>query len=140
MDMKLLRGTVFGGIFYFLLGWLVYGILLMDFFSANTNQCISKPPADMVWWAIIASNLVTALFLTLFLKWSGAKGVTDGLKTGALFGLLLALSFNLSSWSMTTLYKNFGSLIADVAVNTMVLAIEGMFIVLLWGKDKTVQD
>jgi hypothetical protein len=31
MDMKLLKGTLFGGIAYFLLGLLVYGILLMDF-------------------------------------------------------------------------------------------------------------
>ncbi len=43
--MKILRGTVFGGIAYFLLGWLVWGILLMDFFSANMNQCANRPRA-----------------------------------------------------------------------------------------------
>jgi hypothetical protein len=136
MNMKLLRGTVFGGIVYFLLGWLFYGILLMDFFSANMNQCASKPAGDMTWWAMIVSNLVTALLLTLILKWSGARSYVDGLKTGALFGILLTLSFDLSSWSMTTVYKNFGPLLADVAVSTMIIAVVGMMIVLLWGKEK----
>jgi len=82
MDMKILKGTLFGGIAYFLLGWLVYGILMMDFSLANYNQCMNRPEADMIWWAMIVSNLVYALFLTLILKWSGAKGLIDGLKTG----------------------------------------------------------
>ena len=137
MEMKILRGTIFGGIVYFLMGWLVYGILLMNFLTANMNQCASKPAADMAWWAIIASNLVTALFLTLFLKGSGASGIADGLKTGAIFGILLSLGFDLSSWSMTTMYKNFGSLVADVVISGLVLAIVGMIIVMLWGKEQS---
>jgi len=59
--MKILRGALFGGIVYFLLGWLVWGILLMDFFSASMNQCASRPDSEMVWWAIILSNLVIVL-------------------------------------------------------------------------------
>ncbi|MBG0858959.1 MAG: hypothetical protein IQL11_05605 [Bacteroidales bacterium] len=133
--MKILRGTLFGGIVYFLIGWLVYGILLMDLFSANMNQCAARPQGEMIWWAIIVSNLTSALLLTLFLKWSGAKGFLDGLKIGALFGFLVALTFDLSSWSMTTMYSNFGLLVADVAVSTVVLGIVGMAIVLLWGKE-----
>jgi hypothetical protein len=136
MNMKLLRGTVFGGISFFLLGWVLYGILFMDFFSENNNQCANKADGDMIWWAIIVSNLMTALLLTLILKWSGAKVILDGLKTGAIFGILLSLSLDLSFWSMTTIYNNFGTLLADVAVNTFMLAVVGMLIVLLWGKEK----
>jgi len=136
MNMKILRGTLFGGIVYFLIGWLVYGILLMDFMSANMNQCAARPAGDMLWWAIIVSNLSATLLLTLILKWSGAKGIPDGLKTGALFGFLFALTIDMSSWSMTTMYNNFGVLVADIAISTLVLAIVGMVIVLLWGKEK----
>jgi hypothetical protein len=136
MNMKILRGTVFGGIVYFLLGWLVYGILFMDFFSANMNQCANKPDGDMAWWAMIVSNLAAALLLTLILNWSRAKGIVDGLKTGAIFGFLFALSIDLSFWSMTTMYSNFGSLVVDLVVSTFVLAVVGMIIVLLWGKEK----
>jgi hypothetical protein len=137
MNMKLLRGTFFGGICFFLLGWVLYGILLVDFFSSRMNQCANKPDGVMIWWAIIVSNFITALLLTLILKWSGAKVILDGLKTGAIFGILLSLSLDLSFWSMTTMYPNFGTLLADVAVNTFMLAVVGMLIVLLWGKEKS---
>jgi hypothetical protein len=135
--MKIIRGTLFGGIAYFLMGWLVWGILLMDFYTANFNQCASRPEMEMIWWAMIVSNLTMALLLTLFLKWSGAKGIVDGLKIGALFGFLYSLSLNLGYYSMTTMFNNFTAIIVDVIVNTLVMAIIGLVIVLLWGKEKT---
>lgn len=137
MNMKIIRGTLFGGITYFLMGWLVWGILLMDFYTANFNQCASRPEMEMIWWALIVSNLTTALFLTLFLKWSGAKGIVDGLKTGAIFGFLYSLSLDLGYYSMTTMFNNFTAIIVDVIVNTLVMAVIGLVIVLLWGKEKT---
>ncbi len=133
--MKILRGTIFGGVFYFLLGWLVYGILLMDFFSTGMNQCLNRPEGDMVWWAIIVSNLAAAMLLTLVLKWSGAKGFIDGLKTGATLGFLYALIVNMSFLSMTTMFNNYGTLVADLIVSSLVFALTGMVIVLLWGKE-----
>jgi len=134
--MKILRGTLFGGISYFLLGWLVWGILLMDFFSGNMNQCANRPEDGMIWWAIILSNFVLALLLTLILSWARAKSINDGLKYGALFGLLYTSSFAFSSWSMTTMYTNPGAMLADILVSTIVLALVGMIIVLTWGRDK----
>ena len=112
--MKILRGTIFGGITYFILGWVIYGILLMDFTVNNFNQCAARPDGVMIGWAIIVSNFILALLLTLFLKWSGAKGVADGLKIGALFGLLMGLSIDLAQYSMTTMFNNFTALIVDV--------------------------
>ncbi len=135
--MKIVRGTIFGGISYFLLGWLVYGILLMDFMSANTNTCTSRPEAEMIWWAIIVSNLIFALLLTIVLKWSGASQIVDGIKTGALFGFLMGLSMDLGFYSMTTMYNNLTVLIVDVVVFTLLMAVVGMVIVLLWGKEKS---
>ncbi len=135
--MKIVRGTIFGGISYFLLGWLVYGILLMDFMSANTNTCASRPEAEMIWWAIIVSNLIFALLLTIVLKWSGASQIVDGIKTGALFGFLMGLSMDLGFYSMTTMYNNLTVLIVDVVVFTLLMAVVGMVIVLLWGKEKS---
>jgi hypothetical protein len=134
--MKIIRGTIVGGIAFFLLGWLFFGILFMDFFSSGMNQCASKPGGEMTWWALIASNLITALFLTLFLKWSGAKNIKDGFITGAIFGFLYAAAIDLSFWSMTTMYTNIKFLLADIAINTLLLTIVAIIIVLLWGKEK----
>ncbi len=134
--MKILRGTVFGGIAYFLLGWLVWGILLMDFFTANMNQCASRPMGEMKWWAIILSNLVMALLLTLILNWAKAKSIVDGLKYGALFGLLFGSGIGFSYWSMSTMYLNAGAMVTDILVSTVVMAIMGLVIVLTWGREK----
>ena len=134
--MKILRGTVFGGIAYFLLGWLVWGILLMDFFTANMNQCASRPMGEMKWWAIILSNLVMALLLTLILNWAKAKSIVDGLKYGALFGLLFGAGIGLSYWSMSTMYLNAGAMVTDILVSTGVMALMGLVIVLTWGREK----
>ncbi len=134
--MKILRGTVFGGIVYFFLGWLVWGILLMDFMSANMNQCTNRPEGEMVWWAIILSNLIAALLLTLILKWSKAGGILDGLKFGALFGVLFASCIDLSYWSMSTMFSKIGVLLIDIMASTVVFSIVGMVIVLTWGKEK----
>lgn len=135
--MKILRGTVFGGIAYFLMGWLVWGMLLMDFYTANFNQCLNRPEADMVWWAMIASNLAFALLLTLILNWSGAKKIVDGLKTGAIFGFLYSLSIDLSFYSMTTMFNNFTGIVVDLVVNSLVMSVIGLVIVLTWGKQKS---
>lgn len=133
--MKILRGTLFGGITYFFLGWLAWGILLMDFMSANMNQCAGRTDT-MIWWAMIASAFGAALLLTLILDWAGAGSVISGLKFGALFGLLYASVADLSSWSMTTMFNNFGALIVDVIVTTVVFALVGLVTVLTWGKKK----
>lgn len=136
MNMKILRGTVFGGIAYFLLGWVVYGIILNDFRLTNFNQCASRASTEMVWWAMIVSSFVNALLITIILKWAGAKGIADGLKTGAVFGLLLALGMDLSGYSMTTMFNNFTAIIIDVVVSTVMTAAIAMIIVLFWGKEK----
>jgi hypothetical protein len=136
MIMKILRGTVFGGIAFFLLGWLVWGILLMDFSKANYNQTIYLPDDGMIWWAMIASNLVLALLVTLALNWAGAKTVVDGLKYGALVGGLYALTTDLGMYSMTTVILNLTAVVVDTLAYAAVTAVTGLIIVLTWGKGK----
>jgi len=135
--MKILRGTVFGGIAFFLLGWLVWGILLMDFSKANYNQTIYLPDDGMIWWAMIASNLVLALLVTLAMNWAGAKSITDGLKLGAIVGGLYALTTDLGMYSMTTVILNLTAVVVDTLAYAAVTAVIGLIIVLTWGKGKT---
>lgn len=132
--MKILRGTLIGGVAYFLIGWLVYGILLMDFFSSATNMCANRPDGEMIWWAMIVSNLLAALFLTLFLNRTEAIGIVDGLKTGAIFGSLFTGTIDFSFWSMTTMYSSLLPLLVEIVVSAIVFAVVGMIIVLTWGK------
>lgn len=137
MNMQILKGTLFGGIAYFFLGWIIWGILLANFSASNFNQCMNRPEMEMVWWAMIVSCLVYALFMTLFLKGLGAKKWLDGLKIGALFGCLFALTIDMSFYSMTTMYSSFTGILVDVIAASLSAAITGVVIVLTWGKPKT---
>lgn len=134
MNMRILRGTLFGGIAFFFLGWLVWGMLLMDFSKENYNQTIYLPDDGMIWWAMIASNLVLALLVTLALNWAGAKTIVDGLKFGALVGGLYALTTDLGMYSMTTVISNLTAVAVDTLAYAAVTAITGAVIVLTWGK------
>ena len=134
--MKILRGTIFGGIAYFFLGWLIYGILLMNFFSSGMNNCVNRPTGEMIWWAMIVSNLALALLLTLILKWKKAAGIVDGLVTGAIFGALFTTMIDFSFWSMSTLYSGIGTILAEIAVTAVLYGVVGMVIVLTWGKSE----
>ena len=134
--MKILRGTVFGGIAFFLLGYLVWGVLLMNFSMENYNQDIYLPADGMIWWAMIISNLILALLVTLVLNWAGAKNIMEGLKIGAIVGALYALSVDLGMYSMTNVISNLTAVIVDALAYVVVTGIVGLVIVLTWGKEK----
>jgi hypothetical protein len=137
MSLKILRGTLTGSIVYFFLGWLVWGVLLMGFMEANSNTSLSRPMEEMLWWAIIIANLITGFLTTLILNWAGAKSYLDGLRIGAIVGVLLALSIDLSYYSMTTLISNVSYILVDALANGVVAGVAGALIVLLWGKAKS---
>lgn len=132
--MKILRGTIFGGIAFFFLGWLVWGIFLWDYMLQNSNTTLNRTENEMIWWAMIASTLVLALLQTLTLKWAGARNWIDGLKIGALVGALYALSVDLGIFSMTTMMTNVSLIIVDALAYALIMAVTGALIVLTWGK------
>jgi hypothetical protein len=134
--MKILRGTIIGAISFLILSWVIYGLLLGNFLASNSDPTVNRPMEDLVWWAAILTNLVLGLLFALVLNWSGAKRVVNGIKTGALLGLILALYIDLYFYSTSTIY-NLTYVIVDVIVMAALSAIVGMLIVLTWGKDKT---
>ena len=133
--MRIIKGTIIGAICFLVIGGIIYGLLLDSFVTANSDPNVSRPMEDVVWWAVILTNLVLGLLFTLVLYWSGAKVVTDGLKTGALFGLILTLYLDLTVYSISTLFT-LTYLVVDVVVMTFLTAVVGMVVVLTWGKDK----
>jgi uncharacterized membrane protein YbaN (DUF454 family) len=131
---KILIGGVAGGVTFFFLGWLVYGILLNSYMVANLNQCAAKPMGEMTWWAMILSNLTLGLLISLVFSWSNTRGVRDGAKVAAILGLLMAASFDLSSYSMSNLFNNITALVIDVLVYTVLVTIVGVVVALVMGK------
>lgn len=122
---KILLGGITGGIAYFFLGWLIYGILLMDYMQEFTNTTISRPDEEMIWWAMILSNLAMGFLLSIVFAWSNTKTLFNGAKVAAIIGGLFAVSVDFSFYSMTTIYSVLTPIIVDIIAYVVMSAITG---------------
>lgn len=130
---KILLGGLAGGAVFFILGYLVYGMLLMDYSKENMNQCMAVEMADMVWWAMIVSNLCWGILLAVIMGWAGKSGLASGAKIGAVVGLLVALFMDLMIHSYTTMFLNMTMIIVDILAFTVISAMVGAAVGLVLG-------
>jgi len=133
---KILVGGITGGVTLFLLGWVIYGMLLMDYSAANYNQCMNRPMQEMIWWSMILSNLALGFLLATIFSWSNTTGFMAGAKTAGITGLLLAASMDFGYYSMTTMYVNPSVIIVDIIAYTVYLAIAGAIVAWAMGMVK----
>lgn len=131
---KIIAGTALGAILLFVLGFLIYGMLIMDYMDAYTNRCNARPESEMIWWAIIVSNILSALLLALVISWSNNYSAGNGVKIGTVMGLLIAASFDFSFYSMTTMFSNFMVLVLDSCGFAVMMGITGLLTAMLMGK------
>lgn len=103
MNTKFLTASVAAGVTLFILGWVLYGALLMDFFSANTMSAdLWKERPDFLF--LVLGELVTGAALVFVVSTLG--GATDfmgGMKTGAMFGLLFGLGLALTFYATSNM-------------------------------------
>ena len=104
---KMIMGTVAGAVAFFLLGFLLYAVILGGFYEANLGSATGVMRELPVWWAMLISQLGLAAVVTYVFLHADVATASDGLKTGAIFGLLrgIAISFDLyavTHWSNAT--------------------------------------
>ena len=133
---KILLGGLAGGVTFFFLGWIVYGMFLMDFMMSNQNQCAMRPMEDMIWWALIVSNIAWAMAYAIIFSWSNITGFAAGLKAGLIIGILISLSLDLSFYSMSTMFNSMTAVLVDVIASTVMSGIGGGVVALVMGMGK----
>lgn len=133
MSNKILFGGLVGGLATFLLGWLVYGILLADFTAANNNNAIMRPMEEMIWWAIILSNLLGGFLIAIIFSWSGVSGFTSGMIKGAILGAFISACFDFSMYSMSTMFLNGMAIVVDIIASTVMYAVAGGVVAWVMG-------
>lgn len=132
---KFLIGGIAGGIAFFLLGWLVWGMLLMDFMKSHSNSSsgVFRTEADMVWWAMVVGNLAMGFLLSYVLSKASINTVAGGISTGAVIGLLMSASIDCTMYAQVNLFDT-TSMIADIGASTVVTGIVGGIIGWINGK------
>ena len=125
MNTRVLLAALAGGVAAFLLGWLIYGMLLMDMMRSVNPQVEGFEKAEPELWAIALSNLVWALLYALiFSRWAGINTFTGGAIGGAWMAALIALSIDLYFIAATNI-MSFNGLLLDVVANVVMGAAVG---------------
>lgn len=92
-----------------------------------------KPMEQMIWWALILSNLGWGFLFAVIFGWSNTSGWMAGAKKGAIIGLLTSLSIDFSYYSMTTMFSNMTALLVDILATVVMLTIGSILIALAMG-------
>lgn len=132
---KVLFVGVMTGIFAFFFGWLVFGILFPDYMETSVEG-FEKAEGEMVWWAMIVSNLFMGLLLAyIFIRWASISTWWTGFKAALMIGFLITVSYDTGMYSMTNFFGSISSVLIDIVINTIYIGILGAFAGWLAGKN-----
>ncbi|MEO6253617.1 MAG: hypothetical protein ABIO79_09940 [Ferruginibacter sp.] len=136
MDIKkLLFGGIAGGVAFFLLGWLIYGMLLMDFMNSNPGAAGNVMKAEPDFMYLIIGNLAMGfLFAYIFIK-GNVNSMAGGIVMGAIVGFLLCLSVDTTMYATSTVISK-KAMAADIAAMTVMCAIAGAIVGMVMGMGK----
>ncbi len=132
---RLLAATVAGGITFFMLGFVIYGLILeTTVMKPNMNTYAGLMNETPVWVPLVLANMTSAFLLAfIFDKWAGIRTFVGGMQGGAIVWFLTSLGFQLMFLAFMNLSKNYIPPIADVLGSTVMGAIGGGVIAQVLG-------
>lgn len=136
MNKKFIIAGLAGGVAYFLLGGLFYGKLLKDVMTSweGTDPIKMKEMPDML--PLVFGNMFMGFFIAyVFSKWAQISSFKSGLIAGAIIGLFIITSFDLTMFGISNTLNATG-MIMDIALNTFMLALVGGVVGLVLGMIK----
>ncbi len=131
---KFLMGTIAGGVAYFFLGWLVYGMALESTMAAYSNPACMRPMEDMVMWAMAVGCLGYGATLTyVFLKSGNVNSFGSGAQAGAVIAFLMGFSIDMMMYSTSSVMNSTTGIAIDVIAGTVMGGVVGGIIGVVLG-------
>lgn len=103
MNTKTLVGGLIFGIVAFLLGWLIFGMLLMDYYQSNMTSYTGLMKDPMEIWAIAVANLAFGLMMAYVFNLANINTPGKGFTVALIIGLLMQLGFDLFLYAQMNL-------------------------------------
>jgi uncharacterized membrane protein len=131
---RTLVATIVGAVVAFFLGYLLWGVVLVGFFEANmgTATGVMKETPSLI--PIALGQIFGALLLTLVIqRWGNSASVAGGAKVGAIVGLLVTLSYDLTMYGSANL-MNLTAALVDPVVGAVHMAVVGAAIGMVLGR------
>jgi hypothetical protein len=138
MNTKVLLATLAAAIAAFLFGWIVFGILLEDFYKSNTPvyEGLMKNPPNLI--MIFLSNIVNAFLLAyIFNRWAGIRTAVEGAQAGFIIFALTSLAFDLMMYATMNMLTPI-VMVVDVVGSGAFGAVTGAVVGLVLGSRKKV--
>lgn len=120
MNTRVLLAGLASGVAGFLLGWVLFGMLMMDYFEAGVMhyEGLHKPEAEMNLGLVFLSNLLFGLVLAWVCARSAAHGAIPGLVVGAVVGFGVYASMGLMFLAFMNWYTTMSVAVVEVIANT----------------------
>jgi hypothetical protein len=97
-------GTIGGGVVLFALGYIIFEVLLGDFYAANGGSATGVEREPQILWALAIGALAYAALILVAIKaHTGSLSVATGMKAGATVGFLLWLCADFTLYGITNL-------------------------------------
>jgi hypothetical protein len=130
MLVRLFVAGIVGSIVSMLLGWLIWGMLLANYFASTMSELgktvMSSQPRFL---PLTAAQLAFGFFYAfIFVRWAGVRSLTSGLFAGAVIGFFLGLTTDLMNDAFLVgmhVGANTPIMIVDVAAATVLGACIG---------------
>jgi hypothetical protein len=131
--MKLILSAIIGGIVLFVLGWIFYGVIFMNFINEGYSG-IMRPPYDFKLWAVAVANLLQAFFLAwIYPKgYQGGSPAKEGFMFGIDFGALTAAPYIFYMWASFPI--KWQTALVDGIIVFILTLITGLVIGLIYGR------
>jgi len=134
---KFLLSGIAGGVVFFLLGWLFYGMLFSNFFMEHAGPAkgVARAADHMLLLYIALGNFLFGFLLAYIISKAGITTVLSGAITSAIIGFLVSSSYDSVSYG-TTWVSSRTSIVADIAIFTVTSAIAGAIVTWVAGMGK----
>jgi len=121
---------------------LAYAAILKDFFSSHPAvseefmKQLSRPPDQLIVWAMVVTSLSMGFLITLVMKWSDARTFVSGLRYGFIVALLFWGSVNFGLYASSNFFSQ-ASVFVDYACSVTAMTISAAVAAWMLGRGKT---
>ena len=124
MNSKVLIGGIIGGIAFFLLGYLFYGLLLGKTMSACMT--CQRPMEELNFIVLFIGNVFVGLTLSYILNhFAGVGSFSKGAVAGATIGGLFAIGWASISYATSEVYSDTSCMIYQILVEVIMWGVVG---------------
>ena len=120
----MLVGGLIGGVAFFLLGYLLYGLLFGNALAACTS--CQRPMEEINFICLGVGDLFIGLAISyIFSRWASVSTFMGGATAGATLGLLMSIGFVSINYATTSMYSGTTCMIYTIIIEVIMWGVVG---------------